>query len=65
MFFSNNERISDISLKLAGKFPSFNESLKDCSATDFSTWNSFLNLSLNSKLIGKRCKTYDIISCHV
>lgn len=65
MFFLNNERISDISLELPGKFPSFNENLKDCSATVFSIWNNFLNLSLNSTLIGKRCKTYDIISCHV
>lgn len=65
MFFLNNERISDISLELAGKFSSLNEILKDCSATVFSIWNNFLNLSLNSTLIGKRCKTYDIISCHV
>lgn len=65
MFFLINERISDISLELAGKFPSLNENLKDCSATVFSIWNNFLNLSLNSTLIDKRCKTYDIISCHV
>lgn len=48
-FFLNNERISDISLKLVGKFPSLKENRKDCSTTVFSIWNyNFLILSFVS-----------------
>lgn len=35
MFFLNNERIFDISLKFVGKFLSLNEILKDCSVIVF------------------------------
>lgn len=41
MFILNNERISDISLELAGKIPSLKENLKDCSIN-----NRFFNLEL-------------------
>lgn len=52
MFILNNERISDISLELAGKIPSLKENLKDCSTTVFSIWNYiFLILSFFSHLL--------------